>query len=319
VDFGGNEGPAAESWPAVGMPTPVGELEELPPPRRRRSRLWIAGAVLVVVIPAATVLTLTGSSTKSAVVVLSEAAARTTSSGTARASTIETLTLDGVTSTPIDVEASEDFGKKSSTATMFDSHGNTIEKVRTVAGVVYLSIPKSGPLPGGAHWLSLTPADVNLDPAAMSGIGSQDPSSGLRFLSAVDGSPRVVDHDPLAGVKVTHYAFTLNVEPLLDRIGKGSDKLGMPAFGQALEQVRSLVDLTKLPGEAWIDADGRVRRFAMTIALVEEGHTGKVVVDVRFSHFNEAVAVAAPAASDTVPFRQVPHFFSDLGKTATHA
>jgi hypothetical protein len=300
---------------------PVGELEELPPPPRRHSLFWGIGAALVIVVCAATVLTLNGSSMKSAVVVLSEAAARTTSSGTARSSTVENLTIDGVTTRPLNGEASEDFGNKSSTSTIFDTRGNAIETVRTVAGVVYLSIPKgAGLLPGGAHWISLTPADIKLDPVATSGIGSGDPSSGLRFLSAVDGDPRIVDHDPLDGVKVTHYAFTLNLAPLLDEMGKGSDALGMPAFGNALEELRSLIDLTKLPGEAWIDAGGRVRRFAMTITFADGGHTGSVVVDVRFSHFDEPVTVTAPAAADTVPFRQVPHFFSDLaGKSATHA
>jgi len=314
VDFGEHERQAADS--SFGASTPLGELEELSPPRSRHPRFWAGAVVLVVVVTAAAALTLTGTPYKSAVVVLSEAAARTTGSGTARSSTVESLTIDGVTNKPLDVEASEDFGHKSARLTLFDGHGNAIETARTIAGVTYVSIPGAPDrLPGGAHWVSITPADMKLDPSVAS-LGSSDPSSGLQFLSAIAGSPRIVDHDPLDLVTVTHYAFTLDLQSLFDRLGKGVNALGVPAIGAALEQLKSLVDLTKVPGEAWIDTDGRVRRFTMTLNVAEAGRMLNVVSDTRFSHFDEPVTVPAPPASDTVPFRQVPHFFSDLVRPA---
>jgi hypothetical protein len=167
--------------------------------------------------------------------------------------------------------------------------------------------------------LSITPADAKADAGVAASLGSSDPSSGLQFLSAIAGSPTVVDHDVINGVKATHYAFTLDMQSYFDRMGSATTALGVPTIAAALEQLKALVDLTKLPGEAWIDADGRVRRFTLTIRLSEGGQTLSAVADIRFSDFGEPVAVAPPAAADTVPFRSDPHYFSDLAHAAALA
>lgn len=317
MDFDEHERDAGEPSSAAAAPAlPVADIEELSPRPGRRPRLWaLSAAFVTVVVVAALVFTLPGSHWKSPVVVLGEAAARTTASGTARSSSDEIVTIGSQTIEPVHIEGAEDFGAKTSTLTVFDSNQNTIETVRSLAGTSYISIPAApDPLPGGAHWVAVTAADLELDPSVVSNVGSADPSSGLQFLSAIDGNPRVVDHDPLDLVKVTHYAFTLDLQSLFDRLKEGSSALGVPGFASGLEKVKSLVDLTKIPGEAWIDSAGRVRRLTMTIGIVEAGQSLKVVTDVRFSHFNEAVTVAEPDASDTVRFKDVPHFFSDFAR-----
>jgi hypothetical protein len=302
------------SWrPAPGVPMPVGELEAVSPPRRYRPRLWGAAVALLVVVIAAVAVTTTGSHTQFSVVVFSGAVARTTGSGTASVSAVETVTLGGVATELLSVDASEDYARKVGTATISDRGGNTVETVRSVGGVTYVSIPLVA-LPNGAHWVSITPADAIIDPTAESTIGSTDPGSGLDFFSAVAGDPRVVDRRPLDGVDVTHYAFTVDLRAYIDRARQSMKALNVPMFGAAIEKVESLVDLTKLPGEAWIDGRGRVRRFALTIEVASGGQRAKAVTELRFSHFDEPVAVTAPAASDTVPFRQVPNFLSGLAQ-----
>jgi len=119
--------------------------------------------------------------------------------------------------------------------------------------------------PGARTGWRITPADVKADASLAGSLGSGDPTSGLQFLSAIAGDPTVVGHDAIDGVNATHYAFTLNLQSYFDRVGSATTAVGVPGIAAALEQLKALVDLTKLPGEAWIDADGRVRRFTLTI------------------------------------------------------
>jgi hypothetical protein len=81
------------------------------------------------------------------------------------------------------------------------------------------------------------------------------------------------------------------------------------SFGSELKALSSIVDLSKIPGEAWIDSDGRVRKFAITIPIPQAGQGGKVIEELRFSHFDGPVVVPAPPASETVPFSQVKNVF----------
>src|SRR6185437_8576231 len=207
---------------APAAPTSLGELEETPPPPRHRPLLWgVSLALVLIVVGAAVAFVATGSHKKSAIVVLREASGLTTASGTARMSEIETLSVAGHTVTPLHIDGAADFAAKTGTLTLSDANGSTIETIRSRANVGYVSTPLVK-LPGGAHWVSITPTDAKVDPNAKSTVGSADPSSGLRFFSAIDGDPRVLDHDPLDGVDVTHYGFTVNMQSLFEQIGKGS-------------------------------------------------------------------------------------------------
>lgn len=131
---------------------------------------------------------------------------------------------------------------------------------------------------------------------------------------------RVPNYDvSVDGAAVTHYAFTLDFTAFFARVGEASKALGSSATATALKQLASLINLSSVPGEAWIDGNGRVRRFDFTIAAAAEGHTVKVVEDLNFSYFDEPVVVAVPAASDTVSFRDFPDFFSKVAAAARAA
>ncbi|HUI47893.1 MAG TPA: hypothetical protein VL119_04315 [Acidimicrobiia bacterium] len=75
-----------------------------------------------------------------------------------------------------------------------------------------------------------------------------------------------------------------------------------------------------MPSEEWIDHDGRVRRFTLTLEIDDSGDTATVAVDMRFTNFDAPVGVVAPPASDTVSLAKVPTLFKDLGgATASQA
>jgi hypothetical protein len=308
-------GPAAGAFAPAGFPDEVAELESTPA-RRRRPALWGATIALAVVVVTALLVGNGGTTWTSNRVVLSQAATRTSGSGTARISGSGSFTLNGRTTKLLDVQGTENFGDKSAMLTV--KVGPLTEHLRTVRGTSYLSVPGVD-LPRGARWVSFGAADLKLDAAARASLGSQDPSSGLRYLSAVNGNPRVVDHNPLDGVDVTHYAFALDLKTLFRSMGNAARSANASGFGASIEQLGSLVDLSAVPGEAWIDTGGRVREFTLRFDFSSAGQHVTASDEFRFSHFGEPVHVSAPAPSDTIPFRDDPTFFADLGKAALGA
>jgi hypothetical protein len=324
MDFEQPEQRTDASWSHTAEPSAlvtelgaIGELEDVAPtPRRGRGALWATAVVVLVVVAATAVIVGTGSSTKSAAVVLREAQGRTTGKGTAHMVADMTFTVDGDTRHPFTIEADSNFATKAVHMTFRSAAGADYYEMRVVNETAYISSALVD-LPGGTHWVAITPADLTLDKNAGATAGSSDPSSGLKYLSGFTGIPRVVDHDPLDGVKVTHYAFDLNLKPILDQTGRATSALGVGSIENGLAALGNLVDLTKVPGEAWIDGNGRVRKFEYSIAVSAEGQNVKVVADLSFSHFDEPVAIEAPAPSDTVPFAKARDFFSRLMKAGS--
>jgi len=280
-----------------GLPAGVAELEPLPAPRRRRPALWAASVAMVVVVVAAIAAGSGGTTWKSNRVVLSEAQARTTASGTARVTGTGTLTLNGVTRPLLQIEGQKDYANASTAMTL--TVGSFTQNIRVVHGVTYLSVPGVR-LPRNAHWITFTADDMKLSRAAAASVGSQDPSAGLDFLSGVSGNPRVVDHAPLDGIDVTHYAFTLDFQSLFAKEARAVKALsGSSTFATAIQKLGAIIDISAIPGEAWIDRDGRVRRFDFTLAVNESGENVKFVDDFRFSHFSKVACPTGDICSRT--------------------
>ena len=294
------------------MDTRVAELE--PTTHRPSSPVGRVAGVIVVatVVGLAGVLAAGGGKPLPTVNVFTRAASQTTGSGTARVSVVATVSLGARSVKIAEVKSDTDFHTRAvATVTV----GKLRQEIRGLDGVAYTSVPGVA-LPHGAHWVSISAADVHGDPNASAGVGSRDPSSGLQFLSAVDGNPRVVDTNKLDGVAVTHYAFTLDLKTFFDRIGKQAEALNSSSFAQSIKSLGKIVDLSAVPGEAWIDAQGRVRKFRFSITASENGQTVSATDEFRFSHFGEPIVVQAPDPSDTVPFHENRDFFSKVAAAA---
>ncbi len=285
--------------------SPIADLEPVPPPRRRAPIFWVLSVVVVGLLVAGS-LAFVGHDTKTwpATVVLSQAAARTTGAGTAQIAMTVSGTVNGEDKTIVTGSGATDYGNKTSTITL--KIGTLTEEVRVVQDVTYASLP-GAMLPKGAHWVSVTQADLKTDPGAAA-LGTNDPSSGLQFLSAVDGDPIIVGREQVDGVATTHYGFTLNLKAMFDRVGDSVTALNS-SFGRELKSLASMIDLANLPGEAWIDSAGRVRKFVLTIPIPQAGPGDKVIEELRFSHFDEPVDVQAPPAAETVPFSAAKNLF----------
>jgi hypothetical protein len=92
---------------------------------------------------------------------------------------------------------------------------------------------------------------VDLD--ALMNANQADPSQALRMLTASSGA-RVTGHATVRGVQTTHYAFKIDLERLLKQ------NKGLERFGQ-------MTGTASIPAEAWIDAQGRVRRLVVSMSL----------------------------------------------------
>jgi hypothetical protein len=292
--------------------TQIAELESTSA-RPGQSSGRVAGIIVVAVVVAlAAVLAATGGKPLPTATVFAHAVSQTTGSGTAHASVVATVSFGGRSLKIADITSDSDFHTRAN-ATVKTSVLQ--EQIRSVQGVTYLSIPGVA-LPRGAHWLSITAADVKADPNASSTVGSRDPSTGLQFLSAVDGNPQVAGDTTLDGARVTHYLFTLNLRAYFDRVGNEAKALNSSSLAQSLESLGKIVDLSAVPGEAWLDGQGRVRRFSFSITATQNGDKVTATDDFRFSRFGEPVVVTAPAASDTVPFRENRDYFSKVAAAA---
>ncbi len=273
----------------------------------------IAGIVLVaVVVVLAAVLAATGGKPLPTATVFAHAVTHTTGSGTAHATTVATVTIGGRSIKIADIDTDSDFRTRSNTTVKTSV---LQEQVRSVGSVAYVSVPGVS-LPHGAHWVAITLADVKTDPNASSTVGSRDPSTGLQFLSAVDGNPQLADSTTLDGVAVTHYRFTLNLRDYFERVGKQAEALNSSSLAQSLKSLGKIVDLSAVPGQAWLDQQGRVRRFSFAISATQDGETVTATDDFRFSRFGEPIVVTAPAPSDTVPFRENRDYFAKVAAAA---
>jgi hypothetical protein len=288
---------------------------------RRGGNGWrfIVGGVFVVVVAAGVagaVAVANRGSTKSPLMILQAAAAHTTSVRTAHVTASETITSGPDTLRPLDMNADADYVNKRSSLAI-TVNGAPVEDVRVVGGVTYLSLERVV-LPAGTHWVSIRASDLKSAQKSYQALRSlnNDPSQGLQFLSGISGAPVVLDTETLDGVAVTRYATTLNLQGMLDASARGDTALGTGSIASAIAAMRQYTDVTHVPSEEWIDGSGRVRRFTMTLTLSDGSDKGTVLLDLRFSRFNQPLSITAPPAADTVPFTQVPNLFKDLARSA---
>lgn len=288
---------------APGAGFAVADLQPASPPPRRRRWPLITGLAVVVAAAVAIPIAVSsgGKNSKTPLQVLSAASGQTTASGSAKVSSVETITGAGRTFQVLQISGATDWAHKLSSMSM-SARGRTVMEIRQVDGVTYMSSPAAS-LPGGAHWVAIRPSDLPGDVGSAT-LGTNDPSNGLKFLSAVNGNPKVAGTEVIDGVQTTHYTFTLDIRKSLEQAAKAAQALGGSAAASPLSDASGMLELSKLPGEAWIDGQGRVRRFQFTIEQSADGQTIKVVDVMNFTDFDAPVTVAKPSASDVAPFSE---------------
>jgi hypothetical protein len=242
-------------------------------------------------------------------VILRDAPTRTTSAGSFHDALSAHIEVDGRSQEILRATGVRDVANHSSQLSM--TIGPLNEDVRVVNGTSYLRIPFVS-LPGGKSWLSFRAADFGMTEHQASAFGSSDPSVGLDFLGSLDAKPVEVGKETVDGVDTTHYTFTVDFLRTLDEAAGVTKKLGIDSLEKSLPLLEATNDLHHVPSDAWIDKDGRVRKFEYSLSISAGGRTLREVADLTYSDFGQPVTVQVPPQADTVPFKDVPNVFEQL-------
>ncbi len=237
--------------------------------------------------------------------VIAAAQKATVHAGTAHFSA--TIALSGPSTFTVTLSGESDFAARS-TQMSLSTHGIE-ETVRLIGGVEYYESSLLT-LPAGTHWIKILPQDLGLS-ASPASAASGDPTEGLQFLGARVGQPMVVGKETVDGAVTTHYSVVLNFETLFAAVGKAESGLS-PAFAKGFEALKGKVDLTRIPGDVWLDSSGRVRRFSYSLNLQAGGLGIHELETIDFTDFGAPVHINVPAASDTVPFSAIKDQLSVL-------
>jgi len=161
-------------------------------------------------------------------------------------------------------------------------------------GTLYLESPLlSEHLPGGQRWVSvdLQQLQRSLGVSPASDQFGVDPSQYLDYLRAAGAQVTAAGTQSLRGETVTLYTGTINIVHAIE-LSAG------PAGAQAASKVTAeMRNASAVPVEAWVGADHRLRKLAMSLET-QGAVTQRVNVVAEYFDFGPIKPVAAPPAGE---------------------
>lgn len=141
--------------------------------------------------------------------------------------------------------------------------------------VMYMRSSLFGSLPGGREWMAL---DLSFgDELDMPVPANGDAKGELELLEAATGDVQKLGREGVRGVPTTHYRGTVGVSENAERLRE----IGAEDLASYVEE-----EGTPLQVEAWIDADGLVRRMRFVNSQPREGGEGSMTIDMRMDFFD---------------------------------
>jgi hypothetical protein len=127
--------------------------------------------------------------------------------------------------------------------------------------VMYMRSPLFEQELGSAKWVKMDLEELaerqGVDLGSLMNANHADPNQALQMLMA-SSDARVSGTDTVRGVRTTRYSFRVD----LKRLAADNE-----ALRDSLDEVIKLMGVDSYPAEAWIDAQGRVRRLKVTVSL----------------------------------------------------
>lgn len=162
--------------------------------------------------------------------------------------------------------------------------------------IIYVNL---GGLLQGTEWAKIdTTKAAELGPqyASLAGLGTRnDPRATLAYMRGVRDDVKTVGKEEVRGADTTHYSATIDLEAAAEA-----------STGDQAKAIRSTIDelgTKTIPGEFWLDGDGRLRRYRSEIDLSKvkraegsEGVTGTTTTTMEFFEFGTDVELDLPAA-----------------------
>jgi hypothetical protein len=123
--------------------------------------------------------------------------------------------------------------------------------------VMYMRSPLFDKMLPTGKWVKMDVAKLakkqGVDLGAIMSTNQADPSQSLRLLMASSGA-HVTGSERIRGVQTTRYAFNVDFKKLAHD-------------NKALKQLTQAMGSVSAPAEAWIDAQGRVRRLVVKMSI----------------------------------------------------
>ncbi len=189
------------------------------------------------------------------------------------------------------------FGLIGADAGLPDDAG-TIETV-VDGDVVYMRSPLIARLGDtDKPWLRIDAGDLD-QAGALAGGAQSDPGGFLEFLRSA-GTVEELGTEDVRGVSTTHVRVELELAELIS----DADAAERERLEQTLESLGATGDTFEtVPAEAWVDGEGRVRKFSLTMDFAAAEQTAqlgevKVTVTTEFFDFGEPVDITIPDPAD---------------------
>lgn len=240
------------------------------------------------------------------------------------ARTSMTMSLSGQGDVPsflLDSEGAQDFatGDSEFTMSLFDQE----LEARTIGTTMYQKWPEemlaqSG-LPEGKTWISTDLEEqyrkqTGLSLESLQNEAASSPTGQLEYLRSV-GSAKKVGEEPLRGTPTTRYRAVVDLDRELAAVRDGAQDA--KALKKAYENLKKQLGTSKLPMDVWLDDQGRVRRYVMSMPVPPPA-TGnanppaetttanpEVSITVELYDYGVPVEVAAPPEEKTISDKEV--------------
>lgn len=169
----------------------------------------------------------------------------------------------------------------------------------------------SGELPGGKEWMQMQPFLGHSEQEAMIG-GGGDADSALQMLSTVDGSFEEIGREKVHGVPTRRYRTSVE-------LGGYAELLRNEGKNELAEQYEKYATLMPGPviGEAWIDAQGLLRRNRMVMQLPSEPGQPGLTMDMRMDLFDFGTRPQIALPDDSQVFDATPLLEEHLDEIET--
>ena len=172
-----------------------------------------------------------------------------------------------------------------------------MEEIFKASSVYVGSSLFAGKLPGGARWVKVDLGRVtqalglNMQQLA----GQSNPAQFLQYLRATAGTVTPVGSELVRGVPTTHYRATVD----LDRVADVVPSADRGQLHAAISKLIARTGTSKIPVDAWVDAQRLVRRIAMSLQMGSGGGNVQLRVTIELFDFGATPPVSTPASSET--------------------
>ena len=176
-------------------------------------------------------------------------------------------------------------GTSSSIEMIFDGHDGF---------VMYMRSPLFEQELGSAKWVKMDLEELaerqGVDLGSLMNTNHADPNQALQMLMA-SRDARVRGTDTVRGVRTTRYSLRVDLKRLVAE---------NEALRDSLDEVTKLMGLDSYPAEAWIDAQGRVRRVKVTVSFsTPQGPMSMTMVEDLYD-FGARAEIYPPAEGEVI-------------------